>query len=114
MERKEIERAIDLQRKRIAFEDDVYPKNIDEFILAVLVAELSRQENAPLTAKELEEMIDKPIFIVYKSQLGANIVRKWAIPYMVYEGTAHCTDGENWYPAPNCQIYRYEPKREKE
>ena len=73
---------------------------------------LEREKNTPLTAEQLAEMVNSPIFVVCKSTLGAIIVRKWSIPYMVHEGTAHCTDGENWYPAPNCQIYRYEPKGE--
>jgi transposase len=76
----EIERAIQ------EFEDNAYHTSMKPTIseaskavaLRILRAELSRQENAPMTAKELEEMIDKPIFIVYKSTLGAHIVRKWA------------------------------------
>lgn len=80
--------------------------------LTVLRTELEREKNEPLTEGELSEMVDKPIFIVFESPIDTIITRKWSIPYMVENGTAHCTDGENWYPAPNCHIYRYEPKGE--
>ena len=112
----------DIERAIQEFEDNAYHTSMKPTIseaskavaLRILRAELSRQENAPLTEGELSEMVDKPIFIVFESPIDTIITRKWSIPYMVENGTAHCTDGENWYPAPNCHIYRYEPKGEKE
>ena len=117
----EIERAIETLEKQdfgllFVRMDDGSAYALDVAVETAIVAlkeKLEREKNAPLTAEQLAEMVDSPIFVVYKSTLGATIVRKWSIPYMVHEGTAHCTDGENWYPAPNCHIYRYEPKGEK-
>ena len=110
----EIERAIECFNNKV-WSGELFESEVDMYnaVIGVLRAELEREKNAPLTAEQLAEMVDSPIFVVYKSTLGATIVRKWSIPYMVHEGTAHCTDGENWYPAPNCHIYRYEPKGEK-
>ncbi len=56
--REELERAIDLQRKRIEFEDDCYPKDVDEFILTVLRAALDREANEPPKCYECKNEAD--------------------------------------------------------
>ena len=88
--------------------------------LAILRAELSRQENALLTWDELSAMIGKPVYIadlVDASESNWAIIGKaysklgleFITLYDTIEGDVGCQElyGETWI------AYRYEPKGEK-
>ena len=117
----EIERAIQ------EFEDNAYHTSMKPTIseaskavaLRVLRAELSRQENAPMTWDELSAMIGKPVYIadlVDASESNWAIIGKaysklgleFITLYDTIEGDVGCQElyGETWI------AYRYEPKGE--
>ena len=90
-----------------------------ELSIPILRAELSRQENAPLTWDELSAMIGKPVYIadlVDASESNWAIIGKaysklgleFITLYDTIEGDVGCQElyGETWL------AYRYEPKGE--
>ena len=117
----EIERAIQ------EFEDNAYHTSMKQTIseaskavaLRILHAELTRQENAPLTWDELSAMIGKPVYIadlVDASESNWAIIGKaysklgleFITLYDTIEGDVGCQElyGQTWL------AYRYEPKGE--
>ena len=121
----EIERAIKVLEEEYAFslECDATQKRSSAYktALTALRAELSRQENAPLTWDELSAMIGKPVYIadlVDASESNWAIIGKaysklgleFITLYDTIEGDVGCQElyGETWL------AYRYEPKGEKE
>ena len=96
--------------------EDVYNLMV---VKQLLRAELSRQENAPLTWDELSAMIGKPVYIadlVDASESNWAIIGKaysklgleFITLYDTIEGDVGCQElyGETWI------AYRYEPKGE--
>lgn len=102
----EIERAIK------EFEDNAYHTSMKPTIseaskavaLRILRAELSRQENGPLTREELYSMKGKPIYVTFMDGIPA----KWFIAGSgdVDMETFSINYGNTWL------AYRYEPKGE--
>ena len=119
MIREEIEAALKYAELQLALSTNDTKTRRFRTIVLLLRAELSRQENAPMTWDELSAMIGKPVYIadlVDASESNWAIIGKaysklgleFITLYDTIEGDVGCQElyGETWI------AYRYEPKGE--